>query len=94
MNRTTIILLIATIACSCLVVAIRHQNRLEFVYLQGLESERDDLQAEWGRLMLEKATWSLGHSLTEDVASRLGMSPPEPDEIITVDLQAADGGGI
>ena len=94
MNRTTIILLIATITCSCLVVAIRHQNRLEFVYLQGLESERDDLQAEWGRLMLEKATWSLGHSLSEDVASRLGMSPPEPDEIITVDLQAADGGGI
>ena len=94
MNRATIILLVATIACSCLVVAVRHQNRLEFVYLQGLESERDDLQAEWGRLMLEKATWSLGHSLSEDVASRLGMSPPEPDEIITVDLQSAGGRGI
>ena len=94
MNRATVILLIATIACSCLVVAIRHQNRLEFVYLQGLESERDNMQAEWGRLMLEKATWSLGHSLTEDVASRLGMSPPAPEEIITVDLQALDGEGI
>ena len=61
--------------------------------LQNLENERDKLQAEWGRLMLEKATWSIGHNLSEDATTRLGMSPPEPDAIITVDLQGSARGG-
>ena len=92
MNRSTVVLLVVLIACACLVVGIRHQNRLEFVQLQSLENERDRLQAEWGRLMLEKATWSIGHNLTEDAAERLGMSPPAPDQIITVDLQNSNQG--
>lgn len=66
-------------------VTIRHENRLAFVRLQGLEEERSHLQYEWGRLMLEKATWSTQHNLSEDAKKRLNMVPPSYDHIVTVD---------
>ncbi|NKB75915.1 MAG: cell division protein FtsL [Gammaproteobacteria bacterium] len=67
------------------VVTVRHENRLAFVRLQGLEEKRSHLQSEWGRLMLERATWSTQHNLAEDAEKRLGMSPPPYNRVFTVD---------
>ena len=40
------------------VVVVRHQNRLEFLQVRSAEEQRDQLNDEWGRLQLEKATWA------------------------------------
>lgn len=46
--------------------------------------QREKAQAEWGRLVLEQSTWT-AHSRVENIATRqLGMSVPEPSEVILV----------
>ncbi len=87
MNRISIFLVFCVIASACLLVAIRHENRLEFVHLQELEQINGELQAQWGRLMLEKATWSETHNIAEYAKSRLNMTTPAADKITTVDLR-------
>lgn len=86
-NRTTLLLLSLVLVGALLVVVTRHENRLAFVHLQQQEEIRDQLQIEWGRLMLEKATWAIEHNIADDVSQRLGMAPPPPEKIITVQLQ-------
>lgn len=56
--------------------------------LHTLQRERDALDVEWGRLLLEEATWS-EHRRVEGMArERLGMSIPTPDSVLLVDLRA------
>ncbi|MBF7730344.1 cell division protein FtsL [Pseudomonas sp. N040] len=44
-------------------------------------SERDKLQAEWGRLILEQSTWT-AHSRIENLAvGQMQMRIPEPAEV-------------
>ena len=79
-NKTSFLLIAITFVCALFVVTVRHQNRVEFVHLQSLEKHRDNLQAQWGRLMLEKGTWAIEHNIAEDAGDRLGMHPPPPEK--------------
>jgi len=72
------------------VVAVRHQNRLTFVALQKQEQRHDELQAEWGRLMLERATWTRQHSVVDDARKRFGMVAPSPERIVTLQLATGE----
>jgi len=68
------------------VVVVRHQNRLEFLDMRTAEERRDQLNDEWGRLQLEKATWAR-HNLVEQAARQeLGMVTPGPEDIVVVQL--------
>ena len=68
------------------VVVVRHQNRLEFLEVRSAEEQRDQLNDEWGRLQLEKATWAR-HNLVEQAARQeLGMVTPGPTDIVVVQL--------
>jgi len=70
------------------VVVVRHQNRLEFLEVRSAEEQRDQLNDEWGRLQLEKATWAR-HNLVEQAARQeLGMVTPGPIDIVVVQLGA------
>jgi cell division protein FtsL len=70
------------------VVVVRHQNRLEFLEVRSAEEQRDQLNDEWGRLQLEKATWAR-HNLVEQAARQeLGMVTPGPTDIVVVQLGA------
>jgi cell division protein FtsL len=89
-NHTSILLTALVVASACFVVTTRHENRLAFIRLQQQEEIRDQLQTEWGRLMLEKATWAIEHNIADDAGQRLGMMPPPPDQIITVQLQGVN----
>ena len=89
MSKTSVFLLVAVLVSAFFVVTVRHQNRLSFVYLQDMEAQRDQLQSEWGRLMIEKTTWAMEHNIADDAGTRLGMSPPPPDKIITVQLDGS-----
>ena len=68
---------LVTFASALHVVTTRYQNRLLVVRLQELKVQRDELEREWGQLLLEQGTWST-HSRIEDLArSKLDMMIPD-----------------
>lgn len=71
------VLLLAVIASGVSVVWARHQDRTAFVQLTRLQSERDALNVEFGRLELEQATWASPARIEAVARGQLGMiSPP------------------
>jgi len=72
-----LLLLLASVFLSAVEVVIhRHGNRQLFLTLQELQSQRSDLDQEWGQLLLEQGTWG-AHGRIEDVArNKLDMTLP------------------
>jgi cell division protein FtsL len=67
-------------------VLVRYQTRDLFIELQGLRRQQDDLDREWGQLLLEQGT-SGAHGRVEDLArNRLEMTVPRPEDIVRVRL--------
>jgi cell division protein FtsL len=70
------LLLVMVVSSAVAVVYARHENRKDFVVLQQLSRERDELDIEWGRLQLEQGTWS-AHGRIERIArEKLNMRLP------------------
>ncbi|MBD3669374.1 MAG: cell division protein FtsL [Gammaproteobacteria bacterium] len=86
MERGVIIIsLLAAVMFSAIgVVYANHMERTLFVTLQGLQTERDNLNLDWGRLQLEQSTWAT-HARIEGIARKqLGMSQPNFDEVVVI----------
>jgi len=84
MPRPILFLIIGIVLCSMAVIELRHRNRLLFAELQNVTRERDQLNTEWGQLLLEQGAWS-EHRRVEDTARvRLGMSQPGGDRVVVV----------
>jgi len=84
MSTSSLLIFVLILITAYSVITIRHENRLIFAHLQELEKKKNQLQAEWGRLMLEKATWSMHYNIVDDAKDRLNMKTPTPDDIITI----------
>jgi cell division protein FtsL len=65
-----------------LVVVSQHQARRIFGELQKLETTRDDLNEEWGRLQLEQSTWATDDRVELVARTQLGMVEPENKSIV------------
>lgn len=76
----TIVLLAAALGCAIAVVHTRQHNRMLFIELNRLVTERDDLNYEYGRLQLEQATWAENNRVEQIARGRLGMVSPRPAE--------------
>jgi cell division protein FtsL len=64
------------------VVYAKHQSRIDFIRLQSLHAERDQMAIEWGRLQLEQSTLAQ-HARIEEIASRkLGMTLPDRPQLV------------
>jgi cell division protein FtsL len=71
----------AVLATSAAAIYAKYRARELFVELERLDSARDELDAEWGRLQLEQSAWST-YAFVERVASeRLHMSIPDSRDI-------------
>ena len=71
----------AVLASAAAAIYCKHRARELFVELERLNSGRDELEAEWGRLQLEQSAWST-YSYVENVAdTRLRMRIPASSEI-------------
>ena len=68
-------------------VHVRHKNRVAFQELQTLQSERDQLNVEWGQLLLEQATWSVHHVVEKKASSRLKMMNPSTEQTVIIALE-------
>lgn len=65
-------------------VYVRHEARKLFVQLQELQTERDRLQIEWGKLRIEQGTWA-SHGRVENMArSELKMVEPKPGSVMAI----------
>jgi len=70
-----VLLLLADVAESIRVVWYRHQARTLSMQLNRLRSDRDALQYEYGRLLLEQATYADPHVVEARATEELGMRP-------------------
>jgi cell division protein FtsL len=84
MPRRLVILFAAVIVVSIAVVQMRHESRQRFAQLQGQQAERDALNVEWGKLLLEEGTWSQHRRIEIMARSRLNMNTPEAASIRVV----------
>lgn len=79
-----LLLLVAAVASAIGVVYARQQNRLLFAELTRLTHEQDDLNTEFGRLELEKATWAEPNRIEQIARGQLGMVNPGAADTVVV----------
>ena len=85
MARFNLILILIALACALSAVSANHRARKLFTELEATQKRMRDLEVEWGQLQLEQSTLA-AHVRVEKVArERLGMKPPAPGRIISVD---------
>ena len=87
MDRRLVILAGLMAASAISVIELRHENRLAFATLQSLQQQRDALDIEWGKLLLEEGAWAQNQRLEKTARTRLGMQLPQSDQIVMVDLR-------
>lgn len=66
-------------------VYARHEARRLFIELQQLTDERDSLNIDWGRLQIEHSTWASPGRVEQIARKRLGMTEPDPAEVVIVE---------
>jgi len=71
----------SAIAC----VMAQHHSRRLFVEIQELETMRDDLNEDWGRLQLEQSTWGTDDRIEMLARTRIGMHEPAPDSLVLLE---------
>lgn len=86
MSRRLLLLLLAgAVFGSALgVVYAKHESRKLFVQLQKMQTIRDELEVEWGRLQLEQSTWATDGRIERVARQDLGMEIPAPGAVVIV----------
>ena len=79
-----VILATASVASALGVVYSKHVSRKAFIELQGLHAERDRMNVEWGRLLLEEGAWSAHGRVEKSARERLGMRLPRAEDVVIV----------
>ena len=72
------------LASAIAVIYTKHIGRTEFIVLQKLEKQRDQLNEEWGRLLLEEGTWAGPGRIERQAYLRLDMIVPTADMLVVV----------
>lgn len=85
-----VVLLLAVTASAMGVVWSTHLSRHLLNELQGLERERNALQVEWGRLLLEQSSLVAQGRIEDLAAARLDMKVPAMENVVVVMDAAAD----
>ncbi|MDW7747830.1 cell division protein FtsL [Halomonas sp.] len=80
------LLLVALLLAACLgsalaVITTSHLTRDQYARLQQLEREQQQLQTEWGQLLLEESAWSSPARIERLARERLEMRLPDIDEV-------------
>lgn len=76
-----VLLLAACLASALAVIATSHLTREQYGRLQQLEREQNQLQTEWGQLLLEESAWSSPARIERLAVERLAMRLPDVDEV-------------
>lgn len=66
------------------VIETTHDNRFAFNALQELKDEANELDVEWGQLLLEQSTFGVDGRIEVKAVERLHMHVPEITNIVMV----------
>lgn len=80
-NACVIVVLVST---SIAVAFSVHKSRLYLADLQSLQTERDQLEVEWGQLLLEQQAWGAYGRIGKVAVDELGMRSPAPHDVMMV----------
>jgi len=76
-----IVMVTAIVISAMAVIYSKHQSRVEFVALQKLERERDHLNEEWERLLIEQSTYSRPDHIEKRAKIDLKMAVPSTQQM-------------
>jgi cell division protein FtsL len=74
-------LVVVCLASALAVITASHLTRDQYARLQQLEREQNQLQTEWGQLLLEESAWSSPARIERLSVERLEMRLPDVDEV-------------
>lgn len=74
-------LFLCCLATGLAIVATTHMTRVQFAQLQQLEQEKNQLQTEWGQLLLEEGAWSTPARIEQIATERLDMRIPDVNDV-------------
>lgn len=75
------LLVLTVLASAMAVITTSHLTREQYARLQRLEREQNQLQTEWGQLLLEESAWSSPARVERLAVERLEMRVPDIDEV-------------
>lgn len=79
-----VVLLLLVLTSATGVVYAKYASRKAFVELERLSRERDTVEMEWGRLLLEQSAWAT-HGRVERIAGKeLHMHIPSSEEVVVI----------
>ena len=78
------ILLICTVSAGLSAVLTTHQNRFAFNKLQELKDQANQLETEWGQLLIEQSTFGVEGRIEQKAIEQLQMQLPELSKIVMV----------
>ncbi|HKI74082.1 MAG TPA: cell division protein FtsL [Pseudomonadales bacterium] len=84
-RQLSVVLLVAAVVVSSLgVVYTAHETRQAYAQLQDLQENRDSLDNEYEKLLLEQGAWA-NYSRVDRVShDQLKMTSPKPEDIVVV----------
>lgn len=83
-NALLVALLAAVLVSSLALVWVKYDNRMLFNRSQRLETQRDRLDVQWGRLELERGTLVTRGRIQQLAHDKLGMHMPKPKNVVIV----------
>ena len=85
LSRAVVALLgVAVFLSAIALIDARHQNRVLFEQLEQMHQERDQLNIDWGRLLLEESTWSTHAYIEQSATQKLDMGLPADPQVLVV----------
>lgn len=75
------LLFLTCMATGLAIVTTTHMTRMQFAQLQQLEQEKNQLQTEWGQLLLEEGAWSTPARIEQIATERLDMRIPDVHDV-------------
>lgn len=75
------VLFLACVFSALAAVTVTYQTRVQYAELQRLEQERNQLQTEWGQLLLEEGAWSTPARIEQMATDQLGMRIPDVTDV-------------
>jgi len=85
MARLNLMLVLIALVCALSAVSANHRARKLFTELEATQKRMRDLDVEWGQLQLEQSTLAAHVRVEKAAREKLGMKPPAPGQIVSVD---------
>jgi len=82
-----VVLLLFVLASGVSVVYTTFKNRYLLNQLQQLKTQSNDLQVQWGQLLIEQSTFSLESRIERKAIDELAMTVPKISEIVMVQYE-------